>query len=141
MFYNFFFFFFSSSFFPGWCEIKVPDQSNNIGKEDSILWSHQVYVDDLRKGPDLPVCQKRGHILFLYTVESFRVGQTLQAPKQVDGHKQKCRGEHQTVGQNPAKKKIALFSNLQIFFCFTLEDSLQALFQERAYPVQYKGSE
>ena len=29
----------------------------------------------------------------------------------------------------------------QTFFCFTSEDSLPALSQERAYPIQYKGSE
>ena len=44
--------------FLGCCEVKIPDQSHEVGEENPVLDGHEVDVDNLRHCPDLPVCKQ-----------------------------------------------------------------------------------
>ena len=48
----------NSSAFVG-SKVEVPHESHEVCEEDPVLRGHQVDVDHLRDGPDLPVGQHR----------------------------------------------------------------------------------
>ena len=42
------------------CQVDVPEEGHEVGKENPELDGNKVDVDDLGQGPDLPVGKQRG---------------------------------------------------------------------------------
>ena len=85
-------------------EVEVPDQSHQVGEQDPVLGRHEVDVDDLRDGPDLPVGEQRGDVVLPDEVCGVFVGVALQSLQRVEGEGQECRREDEAIGQDSEEK-------------------------------------